>query len=283
MNQYRPDLVLTYNWGALDGAMAALVPPRIPTIHTEDGFGIDEATVHKRRRVLTRRFLLPHVSYVVAPSHVLFDIMSGQWQLPERKVLYIANGVDSTLFSPPPATRCGDEVLIGTAAQLRPEKKLDVLIRSVAQLSSRSKVRLDIAGDGPKREELQRLVSELGISSRVRFLGNIENMSEFYRTLDVFAMTSSTEQMPYAVLEATSTGLPVVSTDVGDIKAMVSSENRPFVVQECGLVEAMSGLIENADLRRRVGEANRVHCVEHYDLGVMLSAYESLYLRLSKN
>ena len=155
MNRRRPDIVLTYNWGAIDGAVAALLPPRIPTIHTEDGFGIEEAVQQKKRRVLMRRLVLPHVSSVIAPSQVLLDMMRGQWRLPEKKIRYIPNGIDSKVFSPAAAPSIRDEVLIGTAAQLRPEKRLDILLRTVAQIATRRNVSLHIAGDGPKREDLQ--------------------------------------------------------------------------------------------------------------------------------
>jgi glycosyltransferase involved in cell wall biosynthesis len=277
MNRYRPDLVLTYNWSAIDGAVAALMPPRIPTIHSEDGFGLDEVIQQKKRRVLVRRLVLPHLANVVAPSHALFDIMRNQWQLTGEKVRYIPNGVDTQAFRPANTPPVREEVLIGTAAQLRPEKRLDILLRTVAQVSRRANVCLHIAGDGPKKEELRQLARTLGISSRVRFLGNLENMAEFYRILDIFALTSGTEQMPYAILEATASGLPVVSTDVGDVKMMVSSENRPFVVPESGLSDAMATLVEQADLRKAIGGLNRAHCVENYELAGMLRAYESLY------
>ena len=97
MNQHRPDLVLTYNWGAIDGVVAALVPPRIPTIHTEDGFGIDEAIFQKRRRVLMRRLVL----YALTACACFATLLKSCVTTPCRsKILYLYNGVDSNLFFP---------------------------------------------------------------------------------------------------------------------------------------------------------------------------------------
>jgi len=283
MNKHRPNLVLTYNWGALDGLMAALVPPHIPAVHTEDGFGIEEALTQKKRRVLLRRLLLPHASRIIAPSHVLLKIMLNIWRLPQNKTLYIANGIDIDLFRPNAARRTGDAIIVGTAAQLRPEKRLDVLLKAFAAVSGGRNVRLHIAGDGSEMANLRRQAEELGISPRVSFLGRVDNMPCFYRSLDIFALTSSTEQMPYSLLEATATGLPVLSTDVGDVREMVSPGNHPFVVHEDGLAKALVSIIEGAHLRETIGASNRVWCCERYELSGMLRTYQSLYLQLSNN
>lgn len=282
LNQHRPDMVLTYNWGAIDGVVAALMRPRIPVIHTEDGFGIEEAVRQKKRRILTRRLLLPHATCVVAPSHRLLSIMRDQWHLPEDKTFYIANGIDSRRFIPERRHVGSGEIVIGTAAQLRPEKRIDRLLRVFARIARGRKIRLEVAGDGPEINALRETATALGIAAQVRFLGNVDDISQFYRGLDIFALTSDTEQMPYSVLEAMAAGLPIVSTDVGDVKNMVSSENRRFVVQEGKLVQSLTCLSEDVELRTIIGEQNRIHSRNRYDLNAMLRDYESLYIRCCK-
>lgn len=277
MDQHRAELVLTYNWGAVDGVLAALAPPRIPTIHTEDGFGLDEAVSQKRRRVLTRRLVLPHTSCVVAPSTALLNIMRNKWSLSETKTRYIPNGIDGDVFRPAHIRPGHGRVIIGTVAQLRPEKRIDRLIRVVAVLSKTQDVEVRIAGDGPEKEALQTLSGALGMSTRIRFLGTVDTMPQFYRGLDIFALTSDTEQMPYSVLEAMAAGLPVVSTDVGDIKAMVSADNHGFVVPEDELAPAFVTLIDDIELRRKLGASNRMRCCEEFDVGKMMQTYEGLY------
>ena len=90
--------------------------------------------------------------------------------------------------------------------------------------------RLVIIGDGPERQTLERLAAELGIADRVRFAGHVAAPAAEYARFDVFALPSDTEQMPLSVLEAMAAGLPVVSTDVGDVRAMVAEENAPLLV-----------------------------------------------------
>ena len=82
------------------------------------------------------------------------------------------------------------------------------------------------------------------------------------------------------ILEAMATGLPIVSTDVGDIKLMVANENRPFVIDndnDASYVQALKVLIENDSLRRDIGTSNRLKCLEDYDEKHIFAKYKELY------
>lgn len=272
-----PGLVLTYNWGSMDAVAAAVLTRAAPLIHSEDGFGLDEAVRQKRRRVWTRRLLLRRTFAAVAPSQTLVEIMRGVWRLPEGVIRYIPNGVDTVRFAPATVRRAGGPIVIGTVSQLRPEKRLEVLIGACARLAKRLAMQLLIVGEGPEREALGRCAEKAGIGENVRFLGKVPNPEDCYRMFDIFALSSGTEQMPISVLEAMASGLPVISTDVGDVKAMVADLNRPFVVGAAAYEAALERLAGDGELRRRVGEANRIRCVQVYDLRDMLRQYERLY------
>jgi glycosyltransferase involved in cell wall biosynthesis len=277
LRSHNPDLVLTYNWGAIDAVVAA-TSLRLPIIHTEDGFGAEEAEGQKRRRVVFRRFALQSTYRVVAPSYLLVDIMHRIWRLPPVRVQYIPNGVDTSRFVPRLPSRNAGPAVIGTACHLRPEKRIDLLLSLFARIASAHDVQLHIAGDGPERTKLQELARELGVGNQVRFHGHQEDLPAFYSNLDIFAMTSSTEQMPLSVLEAMASGLPVVSTDVGDVRHMVSPENKPYIVTDPNAWTAAAGqLLTDITLRQGTGAANRRHCVDAFGLHTMLRQYEVLY------
>ena len=106
---------------------------------------------------------------------------------------------------------------------LRPEKNLELLLRGFA-LANIANARLALIGDGPCRSGLQRLAAELGIGGRVIFAGRADQPALSLPALDVFAMSSSTEQMSNAMLEAMATGLPVVTTNVGDSRELLGKE-----------------------------------------------------------
>jgi glycosyltransferase involved in cell wall biosynthesis len=279
LREWRPALLLTYNWGSIEAVAAARLVRICPVIHTEDGFGDEEAIRQMPRRVWTRKLVLRHASSVIAISANLEGIMRNQWRLPARIVKYIPNGVDLDFYRPanrPSAT--AREIVVGTAGQLRPEKRQEELIGLCAQLQAHVPVRLRIAGDGPERASLEACARESAISDRVEFLGQVKDLRSFYASLDVFALTSSTEQMPMTVLEAMASGLAVISTDVGDVKRMVCPENAPFVVPlGVELAEAARRLASDAELRRSLGVQNRRHCEQHYSLDKMVDTYRSLY------
>jgi glycosyltransferase involved in cell wall biosynthesis len=282
LNREKPDLVLTYNWGSMDGVQAAIACNR-PIIHTEDGFGDDEALRQRRRRVWHRRVVLRAARVVVAPSKTLAKIMSGVWKLPTHLIRYIPNGVDIDKFSPAPASEVTrNSVVVGTVGQFRREKRQDLLIEACAMLASTQDVRLVLVGDGPEKVALRKKTHALDFDSRVDFPGRVLEPQGLYRQFDIFALSSSTEQMPLSVLEAMASGLPVLSTDVGDIKSMVSVANQEFVTNWAGYQEALGRLAADAPLRRHLGSENRIRCTRVHSLGQMVMEYEKLFLQTAR-
>src|SRR5215471_875506 len=91
VTRLKPDLALTYNWGAMDGVAGARLASICPVIHTEDGFGVDEASTLKRRRVLARRVLLNQIYQTVVPSHTLYRIARERYCVATRKLRLILN------------------------------------------------------------------------------------------------------------------------------------------------------------------------------------------------
>jgi glycosyltransferase involved in cell wall biosynthesis len=227
--------------------------------------------------------VLPLAAAVVAPSTGLLQLMRQQWRLPAKKAVYIPNGIDTNRFHPPPKeSHARSVVIIGTAGHLRAEKNHGMLIRAAVRALAQTGYPLEvrIAGDGPERGSLEREIQDCGSQDRVKLLGQVEQMTHFYHQLDIFAMSSLTEQMPVAVLEAMASSLAVVSTDVGDVKEMVAEENRAYVVSdEKAMAEAIATIAGNDELRRRIGAANRRKVTEQYSEGKMLEAYRALYAK----
>ncbi len=285
----RPDLVLTYNWGSIESVLGARWAGQRALIHHEEGFGVDEAVRLKRRRMWVRRALLPRAAAaVVVPSMLLRGVACQRWRLPEVLVRYLPNGVDLELFHPAPrreaeGAAAGGPVVVGSVARLRPEKNLGALVEAFARCRQRARAELVLVGDGPQRESLERAAQECGVGDRVRFAGHLGDPAPTYRSFDVFAMSSRTEQMPLVVLEAMACGLPVVATDVGDIRHMVAEANRDLLVPDgdrAALAAALDRAIESAALRGELGAANRAVCEERYALDECLAAHLELYDRV---
>ncbi len=139
--------------------------------------------------------------------------------------------------------------------------------------------RLVIVGDGPERAGLEALAASLGIAPRVSFLGHIADPAPLYGGFDLFALSSDTEQMPIAVIEAMTAGLPVAATEVGDVRGMLAEENAPWIGprDDSALAASLAALLGDAALRARVGAANRARALATFDQERMFAAYAALF------
>jgi L-malate glycosyltransferase len=285
IRSFRPDLVVTYNWGAINALAGARLAAVCPVIHTEDGFGADEAEKLKPRRVITRRLLLNSIFATVVPSRTLKAIALDRYRLNKDKVRLILNGIDTTRFSPGRNTelrrRLGipdDNVVVGTVGQLRPEKNLLMLLRSFEALTTQD-VTLMIVGGGNCRRDIEQAAIDRRLTEKVVFAGAITDPAPYYQAMNIFAMTSVTEQMPMALLEAMATGLPAVCTAVGDIPSMLDGSTAELIPSgdDRAYAGALTHLIERQDVRTQIGQKNRRRCITHYSLERMMSEYARLY------
>lgn len=281
------DLVLSYNWGSMDGVMAhrILAPFRDlpPLIHHEDGFNEDESVRRNWKRNMFRRLALPTADAMVVPSTLLQRIAAAEWRAGRRTHL-IRNGVGVEPYGAPPSVaipglvRREGEMVIGTVAGLRKVKDLPRLVRAVATLPVN--VRLVIVGEGPERSAIADEAARCGMADRLVMPGFMVAPASWIAHFDVLALSSRSEQAPIAVIEAMAAGLPVVSPDVGDVAAMVSAENRPFIAaDEAGFRGALAEMAGSQDLRARIGAANRRVAADRFDESTMVAAYENLYGR----
>ncbi|CAN0458885.1 unnamed protein product [Discosporangium mesarthrocarpum] len=282
-----PDVLLTFNWGAAEWALVNRFSTHIRHIHFESGFGPEEAVRQKRRRVLFRRSALRRAERIVVPSENLVRIVRDIWRLDPGKIQLIPNGVDCDRYgaAPDPAALPefdpGDDTVIGTVAPLRAEKNIGWLIDAFSRVAVQGSARLLIVGDGPTRGALEALAETSPVADRIFFAGYVGQPEKVFGLMDVFAMSSDTEQMPNALLQAMAAGRPVVSTDVGDVRPIVAEENRTYVYpvgDAQGYGDGLAAMIADKSLRDRLGAANRQRVVDVYSMDKMLLAYEGLLL-----
>lgn len=282
-------LVLTYNWGAMDGVMAHTLFTRSmglpPLIHHEDGFNDDEVDRLKKRRNWFRTIALQRANALVVPSKTLEHIARTIWHQPLDKICRFPNGIDTEHFNRRPQRgsfpgfqKRNDEIVVGTIAGLRTVKNLPRLVRAVA--AAGPNVRLAIVGDGPERGAIMAQAERLGIADRVMMPGYLRDPARYIRLFDIFALSSDSEQYPISLIEAMASALPVVSTDVGDVRHIVARENRPFIVprtDEASLAQAISELAHDAGVREKLGSANRNLACALYDEETLFARYRQLY------
>ncbi|MGI4732037.1 MAG: glycosyltransferase family 4 protein [Janthinobacterium lividum] len=281
------DLVLTYNWGAIDGVMARRVFGRNapPLVHHEDGFNEDEAGGLKRERNLYRRLALPAAHALAVPSRMLEAIALITWRQPAARVHRIVNGIPTNAYARPPRPgaipgfeRRPKEIVVGALAGLRAVKDLPALVRAAGGMPGR--VRLVIVGEGPERAVIRQAAMAMGLGNALVMPGHLERPYEFVGLFDLLAVSSRSEQFPISVVEAMAAGLPVASMPVGDVATMLAPENLPFVTayhSEVELRDAMQALAADPGLRARVGAANQARARAEYDDAQMIARYRALY------
>ncbi len=276
----RPDVLLTHNFGSIEWALAnASRGYAALHVHVEDGFGTDEQDRQLPRRVWLRRLALRRAT-VALPSQVLMRLARSVWRLDERRLRYVPNGVDLARFAAPPLRAppwvlAGSGPVVGTVAALRAEKNIARLVKAVARVPD---LRLVVVGDGPERPALAALADTLGVAGRVALVGHMADPATAYGHIDIFALSSDTEQMPLSVLEAMAAGLPIAATDVGDVAAMVAEENRPYIVarDDAELAGVLARLAANEPVRRGIGAANRAKAEKSFDQARMFADWGRL-------
>lgn len=283
------DLVLTYNWGAMDAVMAHTIyakPLRLPPlVHHEDGFNADEATRLKPSRNLYRRLALHGAAGLVVPSTFLEGVARDAWYQPPEKIFFIPNGINVKAYSRKPKPdvlptliKRRGEFWLGSVAGLREVKNLPRLVRAFA--GTPEEWQLVIAGEGPERERIREEAIRLGVTHRVHLPGFVPDPSAIMGLFDLFALSSDSEQFPISVVEAMAGGLAVAAPAVGDIARIVAAQNAPYITMpndEDALAAALLRLTTDKHLRKVVGDANRAKAIAQFDEKAMISAYRGVY------
>jgi len=293
LKRQKPDIVRTYNWGAIEGVVASKLGGVKRIVHSEHGFDLAEVLKQKKRRIFARKLILKRCDKIIAVSKFLQKWLVETVGVDNNKVIYLPNGCDVKKYFP---GRDGakrreldiqdNEIVIGTVGSLKELKDQESLIKAFASLTkSYADLKLLLVGDGPKRKDLEDFARELKISDKVIFAGNIIDTADIYRAMDIFVLPSLSENLPNTLLEAMASGLPVVATDVGDVRYILDGENGGIIVQPKdveGIAKGIEYYLNNKQAAKDKGNFARRRVEEFFSLDKMVNAYESLYLAIMK-
>ena len=293
--QYRPHIVHTRNWGAVEAIVAARLAGVPVVIHSEHGYEVSNLRGLPRRQRIFRRMAYSAADAVFTVTRELREYHARQaWVRPEA-IRVIHNGVDTQRFAPCSETRVrirkefgfADECLVlGSVGRLVPIKDYPTLLYAAEQLLYRGfNVRVLLAGEGPLLESLQGQVQNSRLlSGRVLFAGASDRVPELLNAMDIFALPSLGEGMSNTLLEAMACGLPLVATRTGGNSEIVEEGHSgwlytPACVEE--LVDRLGYLSSQSEMRSRLGQNARERTVRQFSLDTMLRRYRDLYLDLA--
>jgi glycosyltransferase involved in cell wall biosynthesis len=229
--------------------------------------------------------ILAAADATTAVSQVTADRIAAVAGIPAATVRVIPNGVDYDFWSRP-ATAVQDDPespIISSVGRLDPVKGHDVLLRAFAGLLSHVRgVRLVVAGDGGWRPHLERLAADLGISSRVRFAGDLppEQVRSLLARTRVFVLPSRSEGLPLAPIEAMAAGVPVVAARVGGVPEVVAETSGVLVPPEdpAALCAALIDVLHRPDRARSLTDAGRLRARE-FSASAAHAAYDDVLTR----
>lgn len=190
-----------------------------------------------------------------------------------------------------------DEAFARTAPALPPEpgilrvgmiarmndavKNHPAFLRMAALLAAKHpRVQYVLVGDGPLRGELEKLAADLGLADHVLFLGDRKDIAGVLASLDITVLPSRSESLSNVILESMAAGVPVVATDVGGNRELLSNGETGFLTPEddAAIATAVEGLLVNDDLRNTCGRRAKSEASAQYQLDVIRDRYEQLYL-----
>ena len=208
--------------------------------------------------------------------------------LDPNKAAVIPPAVDLMFFRPAAQVAPGNTFRITTTGGLHWRKGYEYALLAISNLANRGvKVQFDIVGDGPERERLLYCISDLNLEKIVRLHGpkTPEGVRELLHSSDVFLLSSLSEGISNAVLEAMACAVPVVTTDCGGMGEVVTDGVEGFVtpVRDVdAITEALTRLFEDPALRRRMGNAGRERVQEAFSLSGQVDQFLSLCERTAR-
>jgi L-malate glycosyltransferase len=264
------DVIHTHNSTAhFYGAVAAQFT-KARVLHSEHGKNIGQEARSRRLNWYADHF----TDFTVAVSEDIARQASDSKELKPSRLQVIPNGIRVDRFT---AQRHTAGRRIGTVGRLVPEKNYPLLLRAASMIRDSELV---FVGDGPLRGELEKQAG-----ANVSFLGQRADVSELLAGFDVFVLSSNTEGMSIAVLEAMAAGCPIVVTAVGGNVELIKHMQTGLVVppnDEAALRGAIERLLADRALASRLSTAARAAAEEHHSVKVMTERYEVLWRRLAE-
>lgn len=284
-----PDILHTYLFGF---HFFAGFPARVLGVPHVVASRREIASWQKRRHRFVEDLGNLFVDRVVCCSEAVRVRTLEKERIQPEKVLTIYNGVDDVRFE---AAGNGRQVreefeipanapLVGTVANFAAEKGYPCLLEAARLvLEEIPESRFLLVGSGPLEKEIRERAGEIGAHRQIIFAGARADIPELLAAMDVFALASSSEGFPNALLEAMSEGKAVVATAVGGIPELVESGQDGMLVppqDERALARAILSLLKDSGKRRAMGAQAREKIRSQFRLERMINDYEASYLSL---
>jgi glycosyltransferase involved in cell wall biosynthesis len=233
--------------------------------------------------------LLRHFDTVIMVSDTMRPIIS-RYGVDDRKLIWIRNAIDSRFFRrtgpTDPSLRSSlgisnNAPIIGAVGRLNGEKDYPNFLNAAKILVAQNPdLRFVIAGKGELDQQLRHLTRELGLAEHVRFLGHLHDVRKVYELMDVYALSSTREGLPNAVLEAMAMEVPIVATDVDGVKEAVVNDSEAILVaprDAQSLAKGIQRVLDDSSLAQRLARAARRKVELEFSFEARMRRVEAIY------
>jgi glycosyltransferase involved in cell wall biosynthesis len=274
LKKENPDIVHTHLFGAdVWGGIAAKLAGIKHLLSTEHNLNYDESGV----RYVLKRFIIRKFEKIICISDSVSLYLENIFGIgPERKIK-IFNGIDADKYDKP-GREAKSRFIIGSLGRLTRQKGYDILIEVLRKLDFDFECR--IIGTGELEEELLEQIKNHNMEKKIKLLGKVNNVENFYNELDVYLQPSRWEGLCLAVLEAGASGLPVIASNVDGLREIIDDKENGFLVNMDDLNEVVGKINyirEHKAAALSLGENLRKKVKEKFTLESMVKNYENLY------
>lgn len=290
---WRPDIVQAHGGASLKYATMAGAGRHERIVFRS--IGLAPRWIRHGPRRLAYTYLLRKTARVVAVADRVRRELIDTFRVPEQRVVTIPNAIDARRLMPNrgrEATRRAlgispdHRVLISVGALTWEKDPLAHLELSARIMEARSDVIHVIAGDGPMRQELEKAITLRGLQGRVLLLGSRDDVPDLLLAADIALFASrpdGMEGMPGIIIEAGMVGRPVVGYAVAGVDEVILDGRTGLLVppgDQDRLTDVTLRLIDDGELRARLGTAARQHCCERFEIKSISDRYLALYMEL---
>jgi len=286
----RIDLIHTHNekalfYGAISGFMCG-----IPVVHTKHGKNRVNLKARLRNNLLARL-----CKRIIAVSRDAAAQCIREEKIPPAKVMVVLNGVDIEAYSARKDAAMNRLSLgidagvpiVGIVARLAEVKDHATLFQACNIVNEKQiDFRLVVIGDGPLKGSLEKLSVSLGLHNKILFTGTRHDIADLLNIMDIFVLSSISEGISMTLIEAMSCSLPIVATNVGGNPEVIIDGKTGFLVPSqnaAALADKLVLLIQNPDMRKRMGDAGRDRAVNNFSMQNAVLSYEECYRQVIEN
>lgn len=279
IRKFKPDIVSTHTAKAgMVGRLASLLTG-VPVLFTAHGWQFAEGiSAFQKTLVLSIEwFLARFTARIITVSSYDRQLALRYRVARPSKILLIHNGMP---WLEPPKDNNFTPPRIIMVARFQPQKDHESFFQALEKIKDRS-WQVDLVGDGPDMEYWQKRVGAYSWADRVTFRGQVLNVPQLMAESDIFVLSSLWEGFPRSILEAMRAQLPVVCSDVGGVRESVVDGVTGFVVpprQPKMLAERLAGLLDDPDLRTRMGKSGRERFEKEFTFDAMLEKTRQVWV-----